>query len=66
MSLFEQVGCVEDSEYKGVYYHNLLPFSMSENDGFIKLSVNLEYCISDKTIPLTKENLQNLINSFNP
>jgi hypothetical protein len=66
MNVFEQLGCREDREYKGLYYHDMLPFEMSDNDGFLRLEIHLEYLVSDKKIPLTKDNLQRLINSFNP
>lgn len=66
MNVFEQLNCREDREYKGLYYHDKLPFEMSDNNGFLRLQVNLEYCVSDSKIPLTKENLQKLIDTFNP
>ena len=66
MNVFEQLGCKEDSEYKGLYTHPRLPFSMNDDKGLLALRVNLEYRIDKGKIPLTKENLINLINSFDP
>jgi len=66
MNVFEQLGCTEDSEYEGVYSHYELPFELVEEDGFISLYVNLEYEVSRKKIPYTKQALENLIDAFNP
>ena len=66
MNIFEQLGCIEYSEYKGVYHHDKLPFELVEEDGFITVYVMLQYVVSQKKIPYTKKALENLIAAFNP
>ena len=66
LNVFEQLGCKEDSEYKGLYHHDKLPFDMYNDDGMLALKINMEYRIDKGKIPLTKDNLQKLIDSFNP
>lgn len=65
-NIFEQAGCTPIPDSKGWYTHELLPFEMYESEGFIKLEVNEEYTITDRSIPATLENLQSLIKAFNP
>lgn len=65
-NIFEQLNCKEDGEYKGIYYHPKLPFELSEINGMLSLSYNLEYTLSQGRIPVTKVNLLNLIAAFNP
>jgi len=65
-NIFEIAGCIENNEYKGLYTHKNLPFDMTGHDGFLGLYIALEYRVDEEKIPLTLENLTNLINAFNP
>ena len=66
MNIFEKLGCKHDSEFEGLYHHDKLPFEMYEDNGNLALSYELEYRMDNGKIPLTEDNLINLINAFNP
>jgi len=63
--IFIKNGCVKD-KYDPIYYHPNLVFDLYYHDGNLRISINLEYRIDKDKIPLTDENLKQLILAFNP
>lgn len=39
-------------------------FELSEENGFLKISVNMEYVVSEGIIPATNESIESLLKAF--